>query len=272
MTFAQKLATAVEKNNSLLCVGIDPDVGKLPEDYDQLRFSKAIIDATAGLVCAFKPNPAFFEAQGAEGIQALKDVCDYIGHEYPEIPIILDFKRGDIGNTNAQYAKFAFDYIGADAVTYQIYMGFEPLEPLLAYPDKAVFALVRTSNPGGGEVQDLIVDGEPLYEYLTDKVANEWNKSGNLMMVAGATYPTELAKMRKIAGDDMIFLVPGVGSQGADPETVITAGLNKQGTGLIINASRSIIFASNNENFAVAAREKATELRDEINKYRKTNS
>jgi len=268
MTFAQKLAAAVEKNNSLLCVGIDPDVAKLPEDYDQLRFSKAIVDATAGLVCAFKPNPAFFESQGAEGIQALKEICDYIRHEYPEIPIIFDFKRGDIGNTNAQYAKFAFDYIGADAVTYQIYMGIEPLEPLLAYPDKAVFALVRTSNPGGGEVQDLIVEGKPLYEYLTEKAAHEWNKSGNLMLVAGATYPAELAKMREIAGDDMIFLVPGVGSQGADPEEVIKAGMNKKGAGLIINASRSIIFASHESNFAEAAREKATELRDVINKNR----
>ena len=147
-------------------------------------------------------------------------------------------------------------------------MGIEPLEPLLAYADKAVFALVRTSNPGGGEVQDLIVEGKPLYEYLTEKAAHEWNKSGNLMLVAGATYPAELAKMREIAGDDMIFLVPGVGTQGADPETVIKAGLNSKGTGLIINASRSIIFASNSDNFAESSRDKAAEIRDEINSYR----
>ena len=268
MNFVEKLDKAVNQNNSLVCVGLDPDVSKLPQGVDQLAFTKAIVDATHDLVCCFKPNSAFYESQGAVGIQTLKDICDYINQKYPEIPIILDYKRGDIGNTNEQYAQFAFDYLNVDAVTYQIYMGIEPLEPLLARADKVVFALIRTSNPGGGEVQDLVVDGKPLYEYLTDKVANDWNKTGNLMLVAGATYPAELAKMRQIAGDKMSILVPGVGSQGADPETVIKAGLNSKGTGLIINASRSIIFASNSDNFAEVARDKATELRDEINLYR----
>lgn len=269
MTFSEKLAAAVEKHNSLLCVGLDPDVARLPEGEDQLRFSKAIIDATAGLVCAFKPNAAFFESQGAEGIQTLKDICDYLNQEYAEIPIILDYKRGDIDNTNAQYAQFAYDYLGVDAVTYQPYMGRETIAPLLKYDNKAIFVLVRTSNPGAGEVQDLLVDGMPLYEHIAKQITEEWNDSGNVMMVVGATYPEELSRIRNITGPAMTFLVPGVGAQGANPKDVIQAGLGNNNAGLIINASRSIIFAGNSAaNFAEAARIKATELRDEINKYR----
>ena len=264
MKFTDKLARIVEKNNSLLCVGLDPDTAKLPEGISQFEFNKQIIDATHDLVCAYKPNSAFYESQGAEGIQALKDTCDYLRENHADIPIILDYKRGDIGNTNAHYAKFAYDYLGVDAVTWQPYLGSETFEQALGYEDKGFFVLIRTSNPGGTEVQDLQVDGQPLYEFLAQKLVNSWNASGNVMLVAGATYPEQLGKLREITGPDMPFLVPGIGAQSGDTGAVVNAGLNENGTGLIVNSSRGIIFS-------VDPRQAAIELNDAINKHRGTN-
>jgi orotidine-5'-phosphate decarboxylase len=230
-------------------------------------FNKAIIDATADLVCGFKPNSAFYEARGAAGIEDLNLTCQYILEKYPGIPIILDFKRGDIGNTNNYYAQFAFDYLGADAVTVQPYLGRDAIQPLLDYKDKGIMVLCRTSNEGAGEFQDLLVDGEPLYQVVARHVVGEWNQNGNALLVAGATFPKELAAIRQIAGESPI-LVPGVGAQQGDVAAMLKAGLNVAGKGLIINASRSILFASDLPEFADIARGKAIELRDEFNKHR----
>jgi len=264
MTFQQKLDAAIEKNNSLLCVGLDSDIEKLPEKfksekYPQFTFNKWIVDQTADLVCAFKPNTAFYEARGIRGVEELKLTCDYIRTTYPNIPIILDAKRGDIGNTNRGYVKFAFEYLQVDAITIQPYLGREAIEPFLEQKNKGIIILCRTSNPGAGELQDLKVGNEPFYIVLAKKIINDWNKNGNCMLVIGATYPEELAEIRKIAGD-MIFLVPGIGAQGGDLESTMKFGLNSQKKGMIINSSRGIIFAEN-------PKEEARKLRDEINKY-----
>lgn len=273
MNFAEKLAGAVVTNNSLLCVGLDPDPAKLPEHLKKVpkalfEFNKSIIDATADLVCVFKPNSAFYEASGADGIAQLKLTCDYIRSNHPDIPIILDAKRADIGNTNGGYVSFAFDHLAADAITLHPYLGSEAIEPFLARADKGSIILCRTSNPGSGELQDLAVNGKKLYEVVAKKVAKDWNKNGNCMLVVGATYPSEIRDVRKIVGDQMTILVPGIGAQGGELEATLKAGLNKNKTGLMISASRSIIFASNGEDFADAAKAEAKKLRDEINKIR----
>jgi orotidine-5'-phosphate decarboxylase len=270
MTFAEKLENIIRKNNSLVCVGLDPDLTKLPEHIKLLsnplfEFNKAIIDATAGLACAYKPNSAFYEASGANGIEQLKMTCDYINDKYPEVPIILDAKRADIGNTNIGYAEFAFDYLKADGLTVHPYMGGESLEPLLAHKDKGIIVLCRTSNLGAGEFQDLEIEGKKLYQVVAKKVANDWNKNKNCLLVVGATYPSEIAEVRQIIGQDMIILVPGIGAQGGELEATLKAGLNQDKTGLMISASRSIIYASNGADFAVAARDETHKLRDEIN-------
>jgi orotidine-5'-phosphate decarboxylase len=262
MDFKRKLSAAQGKNNSLLCVGLDPDVAKLPTQVagtpqPLFSFNKAIIDATASLVCAYKPNSAFYEARGAAGIEELKQTCAYIQEHYPDIPIILDFKRGDIGNTNNHYAAFAFDYLGVDAVTVQPYQGRAAVQSFLDHKDKGIIVLCRTSNEGAGEFQDLDTDGRKLYLQVADKVAKNWNANGNCLLVVGATAPAEMAAIRQIVGDDMIFLVPGIGAQGGDIEATLKAG----GPNLIINSARAIIYAGN-------PRQAATEARDQINKYR----
>ncbi len=258
MNFADKLAAAVARSNSLLCVGLDPGWARLPEPKDQFGFNKAIIEATHDLVSAYKPNPAFYEARGAEGVQALKDTCDYLREQYPEIPIIVDAKRGDIGNTNAGYVEYVFDYLGADAVTVHPYFGSESLGAFLEREDKGIIVLCRSSNPGAGELQDLTVDGEKLYVRVAREVVDSWNKSGNCLLMVGATYPEELREIRQLAGPDMPFLVPGIGAQGGDVRATVEAG----GDNLIISASRAVIFADD-------PRAEAQKLRDEINKYRK---
>jgi orotidine-5'-phosphate decarboxylase len=267
MDFTRKLSAAWAKNDSLLCVGLDPDVTKLPEGLDQLAFSKAIIDATADLVCAFKPNPAFYEALGAEGVGYLEKTCQYIKEKYPDIPIILDGKRGDIGNTNKAYAQAVFDILQADAVTLHPYFGKDSLQPFLDYKDKGLIILCKSTNPGSGELQDLVVEDMKLYEYVAHQVVNTWNEYDNCLLMVGATYPAELATIRQIAGN-MPILVPGIGAQQADIEAMLKAGLTPDGTGLIINSSREILFASNGPDFAEAAKQKATEARDRINRYR----
>jgi len=272
MSFQDKLNAIIEKNNSLVCVGLDSNFDKLPEsmkqkEHPQFEFNKAIIDATHDLVCSYKPNSAFYEAHGEQGIGELKMTCDYINQTYPEIPIILDAKRADIGNTNLGYMKFAYDYLSTDAVTLQPYLGSEALKPFFDKSDKGCIILCRTSNSGAGELQDLQIDGEKLYMIVAKKATEEWNKNNNCLLVVGATYPEELAKIRQITGD-MTFLVPGIGAQGGDIEKTVKAGLNSQKRGLIINSSRGIIFASGADDFAEKAREETEKLRNEINTYR----
>ncbi len=273
MNFAQKLAQAIKKNNSLVCVGLDPDFAKLPDAVKQSKtsifdFNKAIIDATAGLVCVYKPNSAFYEAKGADGIAQLRQTCVYIHEHYPDIPIILDAKRADIGNTNSGYVSYAFEYLGADAITLHPYLGKEALQPFLDQTDKGLIILARTTNEGAGELQDVQVNGKPLYQHVADIVSTRWNANGNCLLVAGAVYPEEMKEMRRIAGPDMIFLVPGVGAQGGDLAATMKAGLGGGSDNLMINSSRGIIFASNGPDFADAARQQALQLRNEINKYR----
>jgi len=263
MTFQEKLNTIVKKNKSLVCVGLD---------QNQFSFNKSIIEATHDLVCSYKLNTAFYEAIGHEGIKALKDTCDYLIKKYPEIPIIIDAKRGDIGNTNNGYVQFIFTYFGADAVTVHPYLGKEAIRPFLNCKDKGIIVLCKTSNPGSDEFQNLQVSipslydrakmVRPLYQFVAEKVVNSWNKNKNCMLVVGATYPDELQEVRKIVGD-MTILVPGIGAQGGDLETTLKAGLNSKKQGLIINSSRGIIFAKN-------PREEAMKLRNEINKILRT--
>jgi orotidine-5'-phosphate decarboxylase len=273
MDFINKLQASWNKNNSLVCIGLDPDMTQLPthlrdSDAPYFTFNKAIIDATAELVCAYKPNSAFYEARGATGIQELQLTCAYIHEKYPLVPVILDCKRGDIGSTNSQYATFAFDYLGVDAITIQPYQGQEAVQPFLDYDQKGIILLCKTSNVGAGEFQDMEVNGKKLYIHVAEHVKNTWNNNGNCLLVVGATYPDELAEVRKLVGDEMALLVPGFGMQGGDVEAILKSGLNASGTGLIISSSRSIIFASSGEDFAEAARQKVVSLRDEINKYR----
>ena len=261
MKFADKLAEAATKNNSLLCIGLDADTSKLPEDRSQFEFIKSIIDTTADLVCAYKPNTAFYEAEDALGVQELKDICDYLQEYYPDIPIILDAKRGDIGNTNNGYAKFAFDYLQADAITLHPYLGGESLTSFIDHPDKQLFIMGRNSNPGAGEFQDLEIEQAPLYIKIIQNFTSSWDYNGNISFVAGATYPDELAEIRKIIGEDKPLLIPGIGAQGGEVEATVKAGVNTDGNNAIISSSRGVIFAEN-------PRQAAIDLRDEINKYR----
>ena len=272
MTFQEKLDRIVKKNKSLVCVGLDSDITKISsgkksypvsnptEQYlSLLSFNKSIIEATADLVCSYKLNTAFYESIGHEGINALKDTCDYLVQKYPEIPIIIDAKRADIGNTNKGYVQFIFTYLSADAVTVQPYLGEEAIRPFLEMKDKGVIVLCRTSNSGAGEFQDLKVGDTTLYKIVAKNVAEKWNKNKNCMLVVGATYPQELKEVRSIVGD-MTLLIPGIGAQGGDLQATLKAGLNSKKRGLIINSSRGIIFAKN-------PRDEAMMLRNSINKF-----
>lgn len=266
MNFLEKLDGAVAKNDSLVCVGLDADLDKLPAEFKKSErplseFNKTIIEATHDLVCAYKPNSAFYEALGAEGISQLKETCDYINTTYPHLPIILDAKRGDIGNTNQGYVRFAFEYLGADAITLNPYMGRQAIQPFLDRTDKGCIILCQTSNDGAGEFQGLETSGKKLYQAVAQAVVNDWNSNGNCLLVVGATYPNELKEIRRTTGSDMVFLVPGIGAQGAQVEPMLKAGLNAEGKGLIINSSRGIIYASD-------PREATQRLRNEINAYR----
>lgn len=272
-TFREKLVSSWAKSNSLLCVGLDPDFTKLPDCIKRSKnplfeFNKTIIDATADLVSAYKPNSAFYEAHGCEGIEQLKLTADYLHTNYSEIPIILDAKRADIGNTNNGYVNFTFDYLGMDAVTLHPYLGRSALEPFLERADKGAIILCRTSNPGAGDFQDLLADGMPIYQHVAQQVSKSWNANGNCMLVVGATYPKEMEVIREIVGTEISFLVPGVGAQGGDVKAVLQAGLDDSNLGLIISSSRDILYASSDENFAEAARQKALNTRDEINRHR----
>jgi orotidine-5'-phosphate decarboxylase len=272
MTFIAKLSKAWSANNSLLCVGLDPDLARLPPALQQQKdgiatFCKAIVDATADLACSFKPQIAYFAALGAE--DQLEQVCAYIRERYPHIPLILDAKRGDIGATAHQYAREAYDRYGADAVTVNPYMGFDSVEPYLEWSDRGVIVLCRTSNAGGSDLQFLNVEGKPLYQHVAGLVANKWNRNGQCALVVGATFPDELAQVRAIVGD-MPLLVPGVGAQGGDVAATVRSGRTANNTGMMINSSRAILFAApqGTEDFAAAARRVAMATRDDINQYR----
>lgn len=272
MNFINKLSAAWTTNQSLLCVGLDPDMARLPAQMQNepdgiVTFCKAIIDATADLACSFKPQIAYFAALGAE--RQLEQVCAYLRANYPHIPLILDAKRGDIGATAKQYAREAFDRYGADAVTVNPYMGFDSVEPYMEWTDRGAIVLCRTSNAGGSDLQFLSVDGKPLYQHVAHLVANKWNQNGQCALVVGATFPEELAQVRAIVGD-MPLLVPGVGAQGGDVEATVRSGKTAAGAGMMINSSRAILYAApqGNEDFAEAARRVALETRDAINLYR----
>jgi len=272
MNFRQKLDAIISKTNSLLCIGLDPDVTKIPRHILQkpdsiFEFNKAVIEATHDLVACYKPNSAFYEAEGMEGLEQLKRTIDYINATYSDIPVILDAKRADIGNTSSMYAKYIFEFLGADATTVAPYMGSDSLIPFFEYKDKGIFVLVRTSNQGATDFQDIDVQGEPLYVRVAQKVT-EWNKQySNCMMVVGATWPEEIKKVRKLA-PKMFFLVPGIGVQGGDLKNTLKNGLRSDKSGLLINSGRSIIYAGDDLDFADRSRTEAQKLRDQINAKR----
>ena len=272
MNFISQLQTAWQDNNSLLCVGLDPAPEKLPLHLRErpieqafTEFCIAIIDATAAYACAFKPQIAYFAAHRAEA--ALETIIQYSRTHYPHIPVILDAKRGDIGSTAEQYAIEAFERYRADAVTVNPYMGFDSVQPYLAYPDKGVIILCRTSNAGGSDLQFLQVGNTPLYQVVAHKVAHEWNTSGQCALVVGATFPNEIKEVRDIVGD-MPLLIPGIGAQGGDLAATMVAGQTANSTGVMINSSRAIIYASAGEDFAQAATQVARDTQQAINALR----
>lgn len=265
MSFYEKLAGAWASTGSMLCVGLDPDPARMPAPLDGApdaieRFCIAIIDATADLVCTFKPQIAHFSAHRAEG--ALETVCAYIRDEYPHVPVLLDAKRGDIGSTAEFYAREAFGRYRADAVTYNPYLGTDAAEPMLALG--AVIAICRTSNAGSGELQDLDVGGRPLFERVAEMVATRWTQIGECGLVVGATYPAQLRSVRELVGD-LPILVPGVGAQAGDVAASVAAGSTANGTGLMMSSSRDILYASSGDDFAEAARSAALRTIDAIN-------
>jgi orotidine-5'-phosphate decarboxylase len=260
-----KIDARSEAANSLLCVGLDPELEKIPEHFRRLplplfEFCKWIIEQTHEFTVAYKPNVAFFEARGVEGLQEMEHTVAYLRTVHPTIVTICDAKRGDIGNTNRGYATSIFDAMGFDSVTLHPYLGREALAPFLERKDKGCIVLCRTSNPGAGEFQDLEVGGRPLWDLVAERVNTEWNANENCMLVVGATYPAEMKRIRKIA-PKMVFLVPGVGAQGGDVAAVVGAGLDAKGKGLLISSSRGIVYAAD-------PAEAARELRDEINAAR----
>lgn len=266
MTFLDMLRDASAQNNSMLCVGLDPEPTRFPaalkgdarKIYD---FCAAIVDATADLACSFKPQIAYFAAHGAE--DQLERLMQHMRANAPHVPVILDAKRGDIGSTAEQYAKEAFERYGADAVTLSPFMGFDSIAPYLAYHGKGAFLLCRTSNPGGDDLQIQrlsSVEGEPLlYEHVACLAQGPWNRNGQLGLVVGATYPQEIERVRGIA-PTLPLLIPGVGAQGGDAVATVRAGL-REGGPIIVNSSRSILYASGGEDFASAARTEAERTR-----------
>jgi len=261
----EKYDKRVEQVNSLVCVGLDSDYNSLPghfrgEANPQFAFNRWVIEQTHPYASAYKPNIAFYEARGEDGIRELYMTIDYLRRNYPDILTICDAKRADIGSTNQGYVTAIFDRMGFDAVTLNPYLGAEALRPFLDRADKGCILLCRTSNSGAGEFQDLQVGDRPLWQAVAEQICTQWNRNGNCMLVAGATYPDELKLIRAMVGD-MTLLVPGVGTQGGSVEQTVKAGLNTRGKGMIINSSRAIIFASD----PGAA---AQSLRDAINLFR----
>jgi orotidine-5'-phosphate decarboxylase len=274
-SFMDRLRDRWERADTLVCVGLDPEPAKFPakfaHDADAIfHFCRDIVDATAPYVCAFKPQIAHFAAAHAE--EALRMLILHIGFRHPGIPVILDSKRGDIGSTAQHYAAEAFDRYEAGAVTVNPYLGRDSVQPFLDRADKGVVILCRTSNPGAGDLQDMMLydksgAGRPLYQHVAEKIARDWNTHGNCALVVGATWPEQLREVRAIVGD-IPFLVPGIGAQGGDVEAVVTNAKTADGTGLIVSSSRAILYASNGDDYAEAAGNAARALRDEINRYR----
>lgn len=290
--FRARYEAAAARNHSLLCIGLDPDPSLLPPGVATLDFLRSVIEATADLVCCYKPNAAFFEQDGVAGWQALKAVIDAVPED---VPVILDAKRGDVGHTSEAYARAVFDGLGADAITANPYLGGDGLAPFLAHEDRHTFVLCRTSNAGARDLQDLLVsssasrahgraaddpsppkregggrgDSEgprPLYEHVAT-LANAWNAHGNVGLVVGATYPAEAARIRELC-PDLLFLLPGIGAQQGDVDAAVRASLDAHGGGILINSSRGVLYARRDAGFAAAARSEAMRLRDQINAAR----
>jgi orotidine-5'-phosphate decarboxylase len=266
MKFIDKLLSATRRNKSLLCIGLDTDPALIPEKISVFEFNREIIEATKDLVCAYKPNFGFYEAQGIEGLQALKRTVDYIPDS---IPVIADAKRGDIGNTAKGYARAIFELYKFDAVTVNPYLGLDAIEPFTSYTDRGVFVLCRTSNPGAVDFQSLECESSDekhsLFEIVAIK-AGELNTNGNVGLVVGATYPEEMKVIRGLQ-PDMPFLIPGVGTQGGDLESAVRNGTDANGENAVINSSRQILYASREMDFAEAARRSALEFNEKINSY-----
>lgn len=265
-SFTALLRQAWTRRDSMLCVGLDPDLSRLPEGIERTpagveAFCRQIVDATGDLVCAFKPQIAYFAAIGAE--RELERLCTHIRESHPDVPLILDAKRGDIGDTAALYAREAFERYGAHAVTVNPYLGTDSLEPFLSHAGRGVIVLCRTSNAGSGEFQSGLVEGAPLYERVARTAKDVWARRGEVALVVGATYPDELARVRSIVGD-MALLVPGIGAQGGDVAAVVRAGRDSSGYGLIVNSSRAVLYADSGTGFATAARAVASATRDAI--------
>ena len=270
MNWREKLSNISYGNNSLLCIGLDSDIERIPKFLLEssknplFDFNKSIVDVTKDLVCAYKLNMAFYEVVGNKGIEALEKTIEYIPHN---IFVILDGKRNDIGSTAQKYAQSLFERLKADAVTINPYLGKDGIEPFLQYNEKCSFILCKTSNPSAGDFQDLVVSSSPLYQIVAQKI-REWNIQRNCGAVVGATYPEELKTIRAILGEDIPILIPGVGKQGGDLEKTVKNGTNTKGEMALINSSREIIFAGKKEDFSEQSRKKAETLRDDINKYR----
>jgi orotidine-5'-phosphate decarboxylase len=269
MTFVQMLQAAQQRNGSMLCVGLDPDPARFPAGLkgDASRiydFCARIVDATADLVIAFKPQIAYFAAHGAEA--QLEKLMRHMRSAAPQVPVILDAKRGDIGSTAEQYAKEAFERYGADAVTLSPFMGFDSLQPYLKYQGKGAFLLCRTSNPGGDDFQNqrlASVNDQPLlYEHIARLAQGQWNENGQLGLVVGATYPAEIERVRQLA-PTLPLLIPGVGAQGGDAAATVKAGWRADAP-IVVNSSRAILYASGGDDFAEAARHEAQRTRDQL--------
>lgn len=268
MTFKAKLESAWHASSSLLMVGLDPDPSRFPAELQGKKdaifeFCREIVDATAEYVCGFKPQIAYFAAQGAE--DQLEALCRHIREQHPGLPLVLDAKRGDIGSTAEQYAREAFERYGADAVTVNPYMGHDSVAPYLEWKDRGIIVLCRTSNPGGSDLQFLEDrDGTPLYLRVASMVADQWNKNEQCGLVVGATFPEEIAKVRARVGD-MPLLIPGIGAQGGSIPDTVLAGRDSRGRGMMINSSRAILYAGTDENWRAAAAQAALETRAAIN-------
>ncbi len=270
MTFIEKLNSRWNQSRSLLCVGLDPDLNRFPESLKNepdgiYRFCTAIVKATADYACAFKPQIAYFASCAAE--DQLQAIIAFIHENYPDVPVVLDSKRGDIGSTAKHYAREAYERFGADAVTLSPYMGFDSVAPYLEYVDRGAILLCRTSNAGGNDIQMLMAGDKPVYQHVAALAAGPWNKNGQLGLVVGATYPHEIEMVRKITGD-MPLLVPGIGAQGGDIKACVSAGVDRSGNGMMINSSRAILYASQGEDFAEAAARVAKETMQKINEAR----
>jgi len=267
--FKERLLKASRANRSLVCIGLDFEMGSIPQhvrdsDFPILTFNEAIIEATKDLVCAYKPNIAFYEKHGERGWTMLRKTIEMIPEE---IPVILDCKRGDIGSTAKAYAEAYFDDLGTDAVTVNPYMGFDSLEPFLNYEDRGIFVLCRSTNAGAADFQDLIVNGMPLYEAVARK-ALTWNQHENVGLIAPSTMPRALQAIRRAAGSNVPLLIPGIGTQGGTVQDAIRFGANLRGEMAILSASRSVLYASNGTDFAQAARKVAQKLREDVNDAR----